>query len=75
MKDAPTYKDAVEEIESIVEEIENEDVDVDILAGKVKRATFLIKYCKDKLKKTDDEVKKALKEFEKEEGGMDSEAL
>ncbi|HDH01086.1 MAG TPA: exodeoxyribonuclease VII small subunit [Nitrospirae bacterium] len=75
MKDAPTYKDAVEEIDSIVEEIENEDVDVDILTEKVKRATFLIKYCKDKLRKTDDEVKKALKEFEKEEEGMDSEAL
>ena len=68
MNNAPSYKDAIEEIETIVEEIENEAVDVDILAEKVKRATYLIKYCKSKLRKTDDEIKKVLKEFEKEEG-------
>ena len=67
MTDIPAYKDAIEEIESIVDEIENETVDVDVLTEKVKRAAFLIKYCKEKLKKTDDEVKKVLKDFEKEE--------
>jgi exodeoxyribonuclease VII small subunit len=67
MSETPAYKDALEEIESIVEEIENETVDVDILTEKVKRAAFLIKFCKEKLKKTDDEVKKVLKDFDKEE--------
>jgi exodeoxyribonuclease VII small subunit len=67
MSDTPAYKDAIEEIESIVNEIENETVDVDVLTEKVKRAAFLIKYCKGKLKKTDDEVKKVLKDFDKEE--------
>ncbi len=67
MSDKPAYKDAIEEIESIVEEIENETVDVDVLTDKVKRAAFLVRYCKEKLKKTDDEVKKVLKDFEKEE--------
>ncbi|MCK5504362.1 MAG: exodeoxyribonuclease VII small subunit [Thermodesulfovibrionia bacterium] len=67
MSDTPAYKDAIEEIESIVNEIENETVDVDVLTKKVKRAAFLIKYCKEKLKKTDDEVKKVLKDFDKEE--------
>ncbi len=67
MSSKPAYKDAIEEIESIVEEIENETVDVDVLTDKVKRAAFLIKYCKGKLKKTDDEVKKVLKDFEKDE--------
>jgi exodeoxyribonuclease VII small subunit len=71
MNDAPSYKEAIEEIESIVEEIENEAVNVDILTERVKRAAFLIKYCKNKLKKTDDEIKKVLKEFEKEEEGAD----
>lgn len=66
MSDAPSYKEAIGEVESIIEEIENETVDVDVLTEKVKRATFLIKLCKTKLKKTDDEVKKVLKEFEKE---------
>jgi exodeoxyribonuclease VII small subunit len=67
MKDNPDYKDAIDEIESIVEEIESEGVDVDVLAEKVKRAAYLIKVCKAKLKKTDDEVKKILKEFEEQE--------
>jgi exodeoxyribonuclease VII small subunit len=67
MNEKPGYKEALEEIESIVEEIENETVDVDVLAEKVKRAAFLIKYCKAKLKTTDSEVKKILKEFEKED--------
>ena len=71
MNDKPGYKEAVEEIESIVAEIENETVDVDVLAEKVKRAAHLIKYCKTKLKATDNEVKKVLREFEKEDKEAD----
>ena len=71
MNDTPGYKEAVEEIESIVKEIENETVDVDVLAEKVKRAAHLIKYCKSKLKATDNEVKKVLREFEKEDNEAD----
>jgi len=73
MNKTPGYKDSIEELESIVEEIENETVDIDALYAKVKRATFLIKLCKKRLKKTDSEVKNVLKEFEKEEEGVDSE--
>ena len=69
MSNEPGYKEALEEIETIVEEIESEAVDIDVLTDRVKRATFLIKLCKAKLKKTDDEVKKVLKEFEAEEEG------
>jgi len=67
MKDAPTYKKAMAEIEGIVEEIENETVDVDVLTEKVKRAAYLIKHCREKLRKTDDEIRKVLEDFEKEE--------
>ncbi|MBI4683134.1 MAG: exodeoxyribonuclease VII small subunit [Nitrospirae bacterium] len=73
MENVPNYKDAIEEIESIVGEIENETVDVDVLTEKVKRAAFLIKSCKNKLRKTDDEIKKALKELEKEGDNADIE--
>ncbi|MBI5739781.1 MAG: exodeoxyribonuclease VII small subunit [Nitrospirae bacterium] len=72
MNDSPAYKEALEEIEAIVEEIEGETVDVDVLTEKVKRAAHLIRLCKAKLKATDGEVKKILQEFEKEdkyEGG------
>lgn len=67
MKDAPTYKKALEEIETIVEEIENETVDVDVLSEKVKRAAYLIKHCREKLRKTDDEIRKVLEDFEEED--------
>ena len=67
MSNDPGYREALDEIEAIVEEIESESVDIDVLTDRVKRATFLIKLCKAKLKKTDDEVKKVLKEFEEEE--------
>ncbi len=66
MSDSPNYKEAMDEIERIVEEIENETVDVDMLAEKIKRAAFLIKLCKQKLRKTDDEIKKVLDELEHE---------
>ncbi|MBI4842831.1 MAG: exodeoxyribonuclease VII small subunit [Nitrospirae bacterium] len=66
MNDTPSYKEAIDEIESIIGEIENEGMDIDALAEKVKRAAYLIKYCKTKLKATDNEVKKVLKEFKKE---------
>jgi exodeoxyribonuclease VII small subunit len=71
MNNTPGYKEAIEEIEAIVEEIESETVDVDVLAEKVKRAAFLVKHCKSKLKATDNEVKKILKEFEKEGSEID----
>ena len=66
MSERPDYKDAIEEIESIVDEIENETVNVDILTEKIKRAAFLIKYCKQKLRKTDEEIRKVLDELVRE---------
>lgn len=75
MKDMPGYREALEEIESIVGEIEGETVDVDVLAEKVKRAAYLIKYCKAKLKSTESEIKKVLKEFERDVRESDADQL
>ena len=63
MKDSINYADAISELEAIVSEIENEEISVDDLAEKVKRASILIKVCKDKLTKTETEVSEALKEM------------
>ena len=62
----PAYGEAVEELERIITEIEEESVDVDALTEKVKRATFLIGFCKDRLKDTEVEVQKALSGLEEE---------
>lgn len=59
-----TYKEAVTEVEEILASIENDELDVDELAEKVKKVTQLLKYCKDKLYKTQADVEKVLKEIE-----------
>lgn len=56
-----SYNQAVDEIEEILQQIENEELDVDDLSTKVKRVSALIKTCKDKLYKTEVEVEKILK--------------
>lgn len=57
------YSKAVEEIETIITELENDNVCVDQLTDKVKRVAFLIKYCKAKLHKTEEEVETILKDL------------
>ena len=63
-KKEETYNEAVEKLRKIVADIENGDLDVDVLSEKVKEATRLIKLCKEKLYKVDEEVKKVLEELE-----------
>ncbi len=58
-----TYKEAITEIEEILEKIENEELDVDELSDQVTRVSTLITICKDKLHKTEAEVEKILKEM------------
>lgn len=59
-----TYNEAIAEIEEVLEKIENEELDVDELAEKVKRVSILLKICKEKLFSTNEEVEKILKEME-----------
>jgi exodeoxyribonuclease VII small subunit len=58
-----TYKEAITELEKIMVQIEQDELDVDILSEKVKRAAELLKVCKEKLFKTDAEVQKILEEM------------
>ena len=59
-----SYKEAISEIEEILQKIENQELDVDELSDKVKRVYYLIKICKDKLHSTEKEVEKILAEME-----------
>lgn len=43
------YADAVAELESILEGLESEAVDVDVLAARVQRAAALIRHCRSKI--------------------------
>ena len=59
-----SYQKAIEEIEDILSKIENEELDVDDLSEKVKRVHTLIKFCKEKLFKTEEEVEKILNDID-----------
>ena len=58
------YEEAVGQLEAIVRRMETGELDLNSLAEELKKAQKLIKMCKDKLTKTDEEIKKML---EKEE--------
>lgn len=55
------YNEALQELQGIVVELENNPTDIESLTEKLKRAQELIKLCKDKLTKTDEEIQKLLK--------------
>lgn len=59
-----TYKEAITEIEEILEKLESEELDVDELATKVKRVSLLLKFCKEKLTNTEKEIQGIIEEME-----------
>ncbi len=59
-----SYTEALTELENILEEIENGEPDLDTLSERVKRATFLIKECKSRLRKTSEEIDSIIDEWE-----------
>lgn len=54
------YEEAIQQLETIVAQIENNELDVDQLAERLKEAQKLIKLCRDKLYKTDEKIKTLL---------------
>ncbi|RYY16887.1 MAG: exodeoxyribonuclease VII small subunit [Chitinophagaceae bacterium] len=64
MTEIINYTEAFEELQSIVSEMEEGEISVDLLSEKVKRAAFLINICKKKLAETEGDVNQILKELE-----------
>lgn len=60
MKKNITYEEAVKNLEDIVARMESGNMDIDSMSAELKTAQELIKFCKDKLTKTDEEIKKIL---------------
>ena len=60
MEKETKYEAAYAELQGIVRQMEGEEMDIDQMAEAVKRAQTLIKVCKDKLTKTDAEIRKIL---------------
>lgn len=50
------FSDAMEELEGILERIESEEIDIDDLAGELRRATELLETARSKIRKAEVEV-------------------
>jgi exodeoxyribonuclease VII small subunit len=58
-----SFKNAVIEIEEILQKIESGDLDIDKLSVEVRRASELIKECQKKLRSTEEEINSIFKEM------------
>lgn len=54
------YEAAMRQLEDIAAKMENGELDIDSLCEQLKTAQKLIKQCKDKLTKTDEDIRKIL---------------
>jgi exodeoxyribonuclease VII small subunit len=65
--DAVGYADAMTELEQILDELESDQLDVDVLADRVRRASELLTLCRDRISRAQADVDKIvadLDEFE-----------
>ncbi len=58
MNENQKYEEALSQLETIVRKMEANEYDIDELAVQLKAAQRLIKFCKDKLTKTEEELQK-----------------
>lgn len=61
-KKKETYAQALARLEDIVSRIDNNELEIDELAEKIKEANEIIAFCSDKLTKVDREIEKLLSE-------------
>ena len=52
------YEEAMAQLEAIVRQMESNELDIDEIAAQLKTAQRLIKFCRDKLTKTESELLK-----------------
>jgi exodeoxyribonuclease VII small subunit len=64
MNDEMKYEAAMSQLEGIVRKMESNELDIDEIAAQLKAAQRLIKFCKDKLSKTEAELSKIQAEGE-----------
>lgn len=63
-KKIPSYNEAIQEIEEILELVETGNLEIDQLSDKLKRVSELMKICKNKIGKTENEIENILKNIE-----------
>ncbi len=63
-KEEIKYEEALDQLERIVKQMENDELDIDVMGEQLKQAQKLIKLCKDKLTKADNEIKRILEKID-----------
>ena len=59
-----TYAEAMARLEEIMGKIQGGKIDIDELAGMLKEAQELVKFCREKIYKVDEEIKSLTEESE-----------
>ena len=62
--ESPGYAEAMAELEDILAELEGDDLDVDVLAERVRRASELIKSCRSRIARAQADVDKIVSDLE-----------
>ena len=58
------YADALAELETILDQLEDDDIDVDVLSTKVERAAELIRLCRTRIRSAQVNVEEIVAELE-----------
>ena len=64
----PGYAEAMAELETILAELEDDTIDVDRLADRVRRASTLIRLCRERIVRTRAEVSEIVADLERLDG-------
>ena len=73
MADEIGYADAMAELEEILGELEGDQLDVDVLADRVRRASELIKICRTRISRAQSDVDRIVTDLEAFERELDGE--
>jgi len=68
-EEAPSFRASIDELESILERIEGEEIDIDRLGEELRRATYLLELCRGKIRKAEVEVTQIVQSLEEREAG------
>ena len=63
----PSFREAMDELEGILERIEGEEIDIDRLAEELRRAAQLLDLCRGKIRKAEVEVTQIVQTLEEPE--------
>jgi exodeoxyribonuclease VII small subunit len=67
----PGYGQAMAELEAILDELEGDQLDVDLLATRVQRATELLQVCRARIARAQEDVDRIVSDLEDFDGGED----